>query len=77
MTLDIDEYIVLDFRKKKVVWAHPRKSIPSRLTVYFYTVVADLTHLFHVVFSDDCYKVSIIDSERRTVREFGLLQTQS
>ena len=35
MTLDIDEYIVLDFRKKKVVQVHPRKSIPSRLTVYF------------------------------------------
>ena len=35
MTLDIDEYIVLDFRKKKVVQAHPRKSIPSRSTVYF------------------------------------------
>jgi len=28
-TLDIDDYIVLDFRTKKVVRAHPRKSIPS------------------------------------------------
>lgn len=34
-TLDIDEYIVLDFRMKKVVLAHPRKSIPSRSTFYF------------------------------------------
>ena len=33
--LDIDEYIVLDFRMKKVVRAHPRKSIPSRSTFYF------------------------------------------
>ena len=27
-----------------------------------------------MVFSDNCYKVAIIDSERRTVREFGSLQ---
>jgi hypothetical protein len=35
MTLDIDEYILLDFRMNKVVRAHPRKSIPSRSTFYF------------------------------------------
>ena len=29
MALDIDKYIVLDFRTKKVVRAHPRTSIPS------------------------------------------------
>jgi hypothetical protein len=35
MTLDIDEYIALDFRTKKVVRTHPRKSIPSQSTFYF------------------------------------------
>ena len=35
MTLDIDEYIVLDFRMKKVVRTHPGKSIPSRSMFYF------------------------------------------
>ena len=79
MTLDIDGYIMLDFGMKNAVRAHPRKSIQSRSTFYFQTVVADPTRLFHVVFSDDCYKVTIImiDSEHRTVREFGLLQTKS
>ena len=36
-TLDIVDYIVLDLRTKKVVWAHP--------------VVADLMNLFHMIFS--------------------------
>lgn len=34
MTLDINEYIILDFRKKKVVRPHPRKNISSRPTFY-------------------------------------------
>jgi len=34
-TLDIDEYIVLDFRTKRVVQTHPRKSIPSQSIFYF------------------------------------------
>ena len=35
MSLDIDEYIVLDFRRKKDVQSHPCKSIISHSTIFF------------------------------------------
>jgi hypothetical protein len=77
MTLSIDEYIVLDFNKNKVMRTDACKNILSRWTFYFRSFVSDLTHLLHVIFSNDCHKVCIMNSEYRTVREFGLLQTQS
>ena len=38
---------------------------------------ADLTRLFHVVFSDDWGKVTVMDSKCCNVEEFGLLRTQA
>ena len=34
-------------------------------------------NLFHVIFSDDYQNVVIKDSKHGTIREFGLVQTQS
>jgi hypothetical protein len=75
--LDIDEYVVLDFRARRVRDSHSRMFIvplDDILLISFYH--SDFKNLYHVVFSQDFREVKILNNKLDVVDEFRLLNSK-
>ena len=74
-TLDLADYIILDFRNKRPVKPHPRMYSLFSGSHPLNIPDPDLLKLYHVVFSDDFHTVSILDNKLNLVPggEFVLL----
>ncbi len=74
--LSFSDYIILDCRTERVRDPHPGGYIYTPTTIndlYRSSHNVGLQKLYHVVFSDDFEKVSILSNALVTVTTFGLL----
>ena len=73
-TLVIEDYIILDFRVKRVVATHPSLSRKfCRVPVIPHCYHLDLRQLHHVVFEEDYSKCTIFDNRASEICSFGLI----